>query len=210
MDTSTLDRCLARLEALERANTRIVRENRRMKIAAVGLLALVSIGALAGAQQNRGAQQKRGAQPNRNQVVEAQAFVLRDKDGNLRATLDSSERQGVFFYLFDERGQTIRFGISSGKNGQVLARITDIKGEDRLTFGVHAEGMPHLALYAKDQKPVVRMGVSAEDEAGISLFGKNDHARVQIISPDTEPPLIEMFDEKGKFLFQAPSAIGKK
>lgn len=197
MNAPSLERCLFRLEQLERANARISRENRWIKIVGSATLLVALVGLLTGAQQNR------------PKVIEAQSFVLRDKDGKLRAVLDSSERQGAFFYLFDERGETIRFGISSGKNGQVLARITDTKGDDRMTFGVHAEGMPHIALYTKDQKPVVRLGVSPEDEAGISLFGKNDKSRVQIISPDNEPPLLEMFDEGGKLLFQAPSLIRK-
>jgi hypothetical protein len=108
------------------------------------------------------------------QTVEAERFVLRDRQGNQRALLetrpdgaprlalrdkDGKDRvellvaaDGAPILNFLDRGGAIRLGLLVAADGEPDLNFADHEGDIRLNLGVARSGAPEVGLLEKDQR----------------------------------------------------------
>lgn len=111
--------------------------------------------------------------------VAAQKFVLRDKDGSMRAKLDIADST-VNLKLSDANGLT-RAMLVVTDYGTSSLRFFDHKGHTRVILGVLTNALP--GLYLKDVNRRTRLGL--------------------VVLPTTEPVMF-IKDDTGQTLWRAP------
>ena len=110
-------------------------------------------------------------------TIEAQEFVLRDKDGNVRARLGMNVA-GPNLSLYDPTGID-RVGLVAGEDGPVLALRS---GKDKIQVQLAVmHGIPWL-----------------------SLFDVTEKERATLVVNDVKGPLLTLYDAKGKVVFSRP------
>lgn len=123
---------------------RLERENRRMKMAGVLMLALFAGVFLLG----------QAPRHSSSDIVTARQFTMVDEDGKLRATLGMSE-SGVAggLWLYDE-SENVRANFYSLLDGTVGLSLFDNHGNPRASLDMDADGASSLVLSDKDGKPI--------------------------------------------------------
>jgi hypothetical protein len=207
-----------RLDALELECRGLKRENRRWRLAAtlLGLVALMGVGL--GAMQGR-----------RPRVVEAEQFVLKDKDGKSQATLgmdregraslqflDGPDKVRLWVGVTPEREPTIvlngretEAGLMMSVHGKGREEIPELslfnhQGEDGLDMKVFDDGSPALNLYDRDKHVRIALIVMNGQMAGINLLDETGQPRLyQAMGPDNAPAL-GVKDKAGKVIFRVP------
>jgi hypothetical protein len=155
---SDLEILMGRVERLERENLRFRR---------LGITALILIGAALAMGQ---------AVPAR--TIEAESFLLKDVDGNLRAKLDAKD--GSTKLLFFDRAGHERVALTSAENSAAL-EMKDEKGRLGATMGagVSKDGMSStIAAGAPLIGPVAGPGVimqAWEDGTSLRICNKGGH-----------------------------------
>ncbi len=169
MDTITLSFVTERLERLEAKCDHLTRQTLRWKKA--GALAVFGIALLivAGAQK--------GAEPK---VIDAERYILRDKDGKVRMELAVDERKNVGLILLDQNGNK------------------------PLSLGVTADGRPAIALSRADGKRQVTLAFTPTGTAGLALYDENLVARARLVSTGNDTPTLEIRDQGNHIVFKAP------
>jgi hypothetical protein len=204
----TLDGVVERLEKLEEANSGLRRECSRWRRG--GLIALAGAGVLAIA----GA----GAASRVAPILEANEFVLRDKDGKVRAALALRDKDGSPGLAFlDRKGQVrLSFDLSAGDDADADAtapandkaktppretpgvNIYDESGGLRAALTIRPDGTPGLGLFDKDQKPRLSLDLCADGSAGVNLYGEEALLRAALaVRPDGSPGL-GLFNKLGQ------------
>jgi len=166
---------------------RLERQNRLLKRA--GVIGLFLVGSLLWMGQTR---------PVR--MLEAQRFVLRDANGKRQAELGQIDGSPALVF-FDSAGRmTALFGMESGEphiviygpsvekivsitrtaSGGSLA-LHDHSGNPRLNLSVGASG-PAIGLLSKRGEAKCAVGMTADEEPFMHLFGRREHGGVQLLS----------------------------
>ena len=154
-----------RIEALER-------QNRRLKLVGGTTVGLV-LAALAVGQ----ATSKKAEPPAwKGRVIEAEKFVLRDKNGKARAALRTF-RDSAGLVMYDKDGKT-RLDLTMDKVGPALV-IRDANGKTRITLG-ECLGSADLRMNHSNGKRSVSLSTN--------LLGPN----------------LELMDSNGKVIWEAP------
>lgn len=116
-----------------------------------------------------------------NQTIEAEGFVLKDAQGNIRAELSLRQgRPGLFFYdenkktraalvvdadamgfeFFDEAG-LCRVCISLDKDrpgiGTPSISLAGPRGEGAILLGIGPDGFTTITFLGKDHKPILQL-----------------------------------------------------
>ena len=152
-----LEILMGRVERLERENLRLKR---------LGITALILIGAALAMGQ---------AGPGR--TIEAESFLLKDVDGNVRAKLDA---KGSTKFLFLDRAGHERVALTSDENSAAL-EMKDEKGRLGATMGAGAskDGMSStIAAGAPLIGPVAGPGVvmqAWDDGTSLRICNKGGH-----------------------------------
>lgn len=198
--TPDLAAVMARLEKLETHNRWLRR---------VLLLALVGAVLLATQFQPSRAQLK-------EQVVDAQKFILRDDKGKVRAALQMF-KEGPALTLHDPM-EKARAALLIGKTGPALALLTpmekplialevddvgvqnfrfkDANGKDRLNLGLSRTGMGFEIF---DENGIKRALVAAETQKGTALefFDEIGNRRVVLATEQRKGTVLELNDKDG-------------
>src|SRR5438128_1403174 len=125
---------LERLEALERANRRMLAKSERWKRSAIGgiaCLALVVIG---------------GAAVKVHSTVEGGEFVLRDKENRMRAALAIRPDGTPGLALFDELGKP-RVSIELSAQGDPGVNLLRASGSLGAAVAIRPDGTPGVGLF---------------------------------------------------------------
>jgi hypothetical protein len=174
---------VARLDRLEKDNSELRRQNRRLKCAGAGVLLLGAIALLAGAGQA-------------GKTVEAERFVLRDGFGRQRAVLSltkSADDPSVALMLFDT-DERPRAGLGVNKDGPGLY-FTDPNGKHRAVLSRNNDG---IGLDLLDDRGRPRAGLHVTDvAAGLTLRDEAGAIRMQA-GMDKDLPTLMLNDEDGK------------
>ena len=102
-------------------------------------------------------------------VVEAQRFVLQDKQHRARLIMIASD-DGTVMMRLNNTGEKARSIWSLAPDGEASLRLSDSTGTTRAELAIDATGDPSLVLAAADGRTRTRLGVtSAEGRAALSL-----------------------------------------
>ncbi len=183
MKEPTMDKLEMRLDRLER-------ENRWLKrigaLVGVGIAAVVLMGQ---------------ARPSKvAKVIEAERFVLRDKDEKVRASLNvlSGNRYGLILYDKDEKPRLVLGHTPIGLGLSLL----DKNGKVRSQLAYLPDGRSALSINDQDGKSRLLLGV----DAGVPTIGLVDRNEVPraILSVTSVSPDLSLFDKKGKVIWSVP------
>jgi hypothetical protein len=164
------------LEAIARRLDRLERQNRRLRLALVGLLAAAA--ALAVGQASTG-QAQPGAPEARVKVVDAERFVVRDQNGKARAALFMDNRdpdnRHPRLVLYDENGKG-RLGMSVQRHGPDIAAW-------------HADHSSALGLYVQDKDRSVAMTLFDKSGARVHLAHMGGTPQLKLLDGTGKPAL---------------------
>lgn len=142
-------------------------------------------------------------------VLQAEAFIVMDRDGNARAVLNTAADGTVGLVLRDPGGkERMRFGVDAGGGTHVILNdsagrqradlgstgliLRDDAGRPRAMFAVDADGQPSLVLLDEGQK-------------GRAVLGS---AKFQGARPgenlDRPPSSLILLDGQQRIVFEAP------
>jgi len=152
--------------------------------------------------------------------IEAERFVLRDKEGRLRATLGAGEEGHMGLTLYDKSGTNrIWLGVKD-KNNTVKLTLHDQEGKHRVALGATAD-VTLLIVYGKDGKAnlvldtmnggavsLARKGElwghfgAINEDVGISFY-KNDEIRARLGLDSQGAQELKFFDKDKKVIWSA-------
>ena len=151
--------------------------------------------------------------PGQGPTVEAETFIVKDKEGKIRAALgltDSSGEPG--FVLYDNEG-----------NANVLVNLgTD--GSPGLAFYEHdrvrvaltvRDSRARLEIFDRANRARLELGLSEEDTVSVRLRDQHDHLRAALgdleLSPRLKslkkrrsPASLVLFDKQEQLIWRAP------
>jgi len=106
----------------------------------------------------------------RDKVVEAHAFVLRDREWNRRGELGLREDGSPMLRLNNAAGRE-RVMLFARDNGQVALRLSDNEEEYRARLALEqGTGQPYLQLAGPDGHSRVTLGPVGTEHSGIHVF----------------------------------------
>ena len=129
--------------------------------------------------------------------VEAENFILRDHDGQMRAALGIRPDKSPGLGFFDESGK-VRLSLDLGKGGTPGVNLYDAEGTLQAAVAIRPDKTPGLGLFNKDGK--IRLSLDLDDDGvpSVNLFDKNGRLRAAVaIRPDGTPG-VGLFDNEGK------------
>lgn len=177
-----------RLLSIEELNGEIEhlhQQNRFVRKTGCVLLIIIMSAIIGGAHEDRG-----------GKIVEAEEFVLRDKQGNLRAVLGVNREGSTSFTLFD-RDQKLRHGVSVPNDGGFTLYVRDKNnGSAVISMDVAAGISTGLQLSSANTKTKVSCLV-LDVASSIQMSDRNGKDRV-LIQEGANGPIIKLLDEKGK------------
>jgi hypothetical protein len=155
MDQLT-DGLLERIERLEAQHARLKSANHRLYGVTAGLL--LALGALTVMGQ---------ATPAKS--IEAEQFVLRSSDGQVRGTMGVGDGGAVGINLNDSKGQP-RIEMDVAANGSPGVDLYDPEGKLRATLALGPNGTPGLGLYDSSGKLRTSLDVPAAKTPGLAFY----------------------------------------
>jgi hypothetical protein len=213
---------IRRIETLERSQRRLTRENRVLKglAAAVGLAALTVL--VLGHRQGALADEKKAdAEEKKLRVVEAEKFLLKDSDKNIRAALFMG-KHGPKYDLYDEKGTlraTLALSVKEspalvffGPDSQQEVILTSVenkrillfqgpKGESRVTLAYNEKG---AVLSFNNEKGDSRTMLTDNPQGrGLALLDDGGKTRLSAVIEKSKPSL-QILDSDEKPVFQKP------
>lgn len=173
------------LDALLSRVGRLERENRRFKRGAlVFLAAIVSIGLMAQTKQRPSSSQKPKARPPAKPVepahpgpvvattVEAQSFILKDANGNVRAELAMMGSTPSLKFRDESGSALVTLSLNSDKPAGPLLLLSDPQHHASVALSVLENAGPQLSLAGERPDIQLRMGVST-DGTSVELSDKD-------------------------------------
>ena len=216
MSASTMNDMVERLDRLEQECTHWKQRDRRWRRISGTAFTLMVLAIFSGA-SFRG----------RGDAIEAEKFLLRDKDGMVRAALDIDPAGTARFMLQDNK-ETPRLNLSVNKNGEARWALMDDASESsaiatlendgefvfsvikhdtvRIAMGVRDHDIPSLSLYDQAGKGRIGMVVTEPGQAGLVLYapgGKTPLVTVGELSDGS--PQMTMSDKNGRVVLKIPS-----
>jgi hypothetical protein len=196
-----------RLERLEAANGILRQECRRWRRGSLAAAAAVVVLGITGA----------GVAARIAPMLEANEFVLRDKDGKARAALTLRDKDGSPGLAFlDHKGQVrLSFDLGSrdpegsdADDDKARTRssmretpgvnIYDKDGGLRAALTIRPDGTPGLGLFDKNSQPRLSLDLCADGSAGLNLYGEAALLRAALaVRPDGSPGL-GLFNKQGQ------------
>ena len=159
---------LARLEQLEQNVAELKRQNRRYRLV-TSLVAVLAVTFMIMGQSSANKPTK---------IIEAEKFILRDKNGVVRAVLQS-EKGMAGFSLADETGKAV-IELGAKDNGATGLVFADAAGTTRVVLRVKDGNSPDLGLLDAHGTLRVAMGI---DPAGNPAFVMYDEKQNPIWKP---------------------------
>jgi hypothetical protein len=196
-----------RLESLERRQRYLARAG------TVALLAVIAVALL-------------GQAPQPPKTVEAETFLVRDKDGVPRASLTVGVDGRVGFALADRRqkirawvtvtqegapelrfydaAETLRAGLTLDPAGTPRFFMADKSGKARARFELGGDGAPTLRLLDGAEKDRAAIGVDGADFAVIRVADAEGRAQATMSVRPFGMPALALNGRDGKVVWKAP------
>ncbi len=172
---------------------RLERQNRQLRRLCLGCLIGASLLTTLGARQ---------VAKNGPKTVEAERFLLRDKQGRMRAILDMAPDRGPILAFYDEKGKN-RIVLDMDQQGNPALNLFDERGNSRTALGVELpkRGVG-LSVYDENNNPRVILGTTHEDWSSLCLYGRGaapGEARIKLsVSPVGGEANATFYDEESK------------
>jgi hypothetical protein len=131
-------------------------------------------------------------------VIEANEFILKDKDGNLRGLLGFADNGEPRLTLLGSKGlSVVEVGLRhpAGNPGVVL---TDAAGQFRAGILLDEAGNPSFTIHGRNGK--ARLGLFAEEgnATGVVVFDEAETPRLRVLwQQDDDQPVVALHDRKG-------------
>lgn len=124
-------------------------------------------------------------------IIEAQAFVLVDENGNHRGEWTMDEH-GVYFGLFDQNHRS-SIQLRSGDIEALL--IYDENKRVRIALSLEHNKMPNFSMWDKNRKSGIGLSLTTEDDSlPFIAFYKNGHSNMFL----NASPCLILYDENQK------------
>lgn len=175
-----------RLDHLEHLCNRLARQNRRWKLVGITALMGAVLFLVAGANQN----------DETPKVVEAQKFVLRDKEGKQRAVLEVSSKGAASLHLSD-KDETPRIAFIVAEDGSPIATLQDEQGQSRVSFA-SSKIFGGSVVNLMDPDGKVRLGLAVRDRGGVPTLDLRDKDANRRINLGVRPDGSSTFDILGE------------
>jgi hypothetical protein len=162
---------LSRMERLEK-------QNRRLKQGALAfLLAIASVALMAQTKQPQSAAQKRrpptpAPAPTGPTAVEAQAFILKDSNGHVRAELGLTGSTPSLKFKDENGSALVTLALNSDAPGGPMLLLSDPQHHASVALSVLEHAGPQLALTGERADIQLHMGV-APDGTTLELSDKD-------------------------------------
>ena len=170
-----------RIEALER-------QNRRLKLVGGATIGIVLLALAAGQ-----ATSKKAEPPaSKGRIIEAEGFILRDKNGLTRAGLTLVD-DVVHFAVYDKKGKP-RLDLYGGKDVQVLS-FYGTSNEPRMMLGATKDGQA-LSFYGTNNEPRMRLSALPPGPI-INFYDTNNKSRMMLYA-SKDGPALSLSDAKGR------------
>jgi hypothetical protein len=215
-----MDSLSERVTRLEDRCYNLDRQVRRWKLAGASALACCAALVLSGAHSQ-----------NVAKTIEAEQFVLRDKDGKRRAVLEVNAKGDTVLQLSD-RGEKSRINLIVAEDGSPIVSLQDQKdqprvslsvpasingsvlnlvdpnGQVRLGMGVRKDGVPTLDLRDKDANRRINLGVMPDGSGTLHFFGADESQRIRMGLGRDLPTLLFFDQQKSPRLGMVVSPTG--
>jgi hypothetical protein len=187
METATIESLAGQVGRIERRNDELSHALRRWRLAAGGAAAALALVALAGAAADG---------PG---IVEAEQFVLVDRDGNPLGRWTVREDGTPGLALFDTNGR-LRLSLDLGADGTSGVNVYDADGGPRrAALAVRPDGTPGLGLFNEQGHPRASVDLGADGSTGVNLYGwDGGPLRVSLAIRADGTPALGLFDERGQ------------
>ena len=140
--------------------------------------------------------------------VEAEEFVVRDRDGNTRLWLGTAPDDGSpMIYFHDSKGVP-RMQIQLTDNGNPFLAFTDAQVNHRLVMSQNPDGSSDLSFYNKENlaEPRFHLGMSANAGTPFVEFRHNAQANRRLVLDQNKDGTSGVFvlDKDGQVISQIP------
>ena len=168
---------------LEERVSLMEKQNRRLKVG-LGVLALVvAAGVVMGATR----------QTPLGETVEAQAFMVKDKQGKIRAALATFEGQATL-QLYDADGKRHRMELTVLPTGQTSILLSGTNGIQRVSVGVTTQGDASLQLNDVNGKKRASLDVLKSGEPVFNLYDAREKLRANLYVDKDHTVLLNFLD----------------
>ena len=134
-------------------------------------------------------------------TVEAERFVVRDRDGKKRIELAAENGRSVQTF-FDKDGKPrILFGVDESGNAGIDILSSD--GKLRLDFGLDSDGSANVSGYgeANDKAPRLSMKIDKDGSPSVFLFDTKDNDRIGLYVAADNSVGLTIHDSDSKLIF---------
>ena len=171
------------LQAVAERLGKVEKQNRRLKSVGIAVLVLVSAVLVIGQ-----------TVPKERILLEAEAFILRDKNGNIRAGLMVNE-DGEATLFFGDKNGTTRAQLMVHEDGGPILTFRDKNGTARAGLMLDEDGWPILSFY--DKNGTVRAGLMLDEDGSpsLSFHDKNGTFRAWLVLEEDGMPSFMLYDE---------------
>jgi hypothetical protein len=129
--------------------------------------------------------------------MRAEKFVLVDRRGNERGTIEVTTRGFAQISLEDNDGRA-RGQFRVGGDGDSTLGFYDQNGAKRVVLGMSPTERDGLALYAANGRQIAGFSVTEDSQASIALYDPaSGRARVGLGVATTGEPALGLFDKEG-------------
>ena len=179
----------ARLAGLER-------ENRRLKQWALTAVLGGMLTLLGGAT----------SQERNQKSIESEQFVLRDKQGRMRARLDAHLDDPVLTLI--DRGGRSRLALALEPDGRPAVELSDSMGHLRLALRIGEAGEAGLEIYDQDETPRGILQADATGVADMRLLDDTGKDRIVLSQNGKRGPMVVLNDagEHGRIALKLDEA----
>jgi hypothetical protein len=149
------------------------------------------------------------------EVIEADAFVLRGRQGEKRAVLGTNDEGEPFLALLDSQERPRLFVRIDAKDEPSID-LVDCEGQKRISILVAALENPGLdradtpGLYIWDHSGVCRTILGQHPSGGSLLLLQDEEGIERISFVADEKPSVVVHDRTGKAVWKAPPAPPRK
>ena len=103
-------------------------------------------------------------------VIDAEKFILRDENGNIRGGFAVDPKNGSSTMVLADKNGKVRAELIVGPDGKAGLTLADTSGKARLTVGLREDGSPDIGLADKNGTPRIGIGVVGSGLPAMVLY----------------------------------------
>ena len=141
-------------------------------------------------------------------VVEAHAFILKDKDGKTRGSFGTNQNGEPLLTIADEDGRA-RVALGYTKQKECRFIMFDDEGNVRINIGFLPTGQGAIMCMGKPGHPSAGIRMGYEEGFGFVAFGGSGKVREAIGVTSQGDPHLVVLDPDGQPIFNAVKPTGE-